>query len=119
MLSMRLHSQWMNVSPEKIFATGGAANDAALLQIMADVMNCRVLRIEVSKSAALGAALQAAHGWLAAAGKNPKWEKLIVGFTAPIPNSEIRPDKKAARVYDQLVEKYAGCEGEALDRLNP
>jgi len=32
MLSMRLHSQWMNVSPEKIFATGGASNDAALLQ---------------------------------------------------------------------------------------
>jgi len=28
-----------------------------------------VLRIEVSKSAALGAALQAAHGWLTAAGK--------------------------------------------------
>jgi xylulokinase len=119
MLSMRLHSQWMNVSPEKIFATGGAANDAALLQVMADVMNCRVLRIEVSKSAALGAALQAAHGWLAAAGKNPKWEKLIVGFTAPIPNSEIRPDKKAVRVYDKLIEKYAECEGEALDSLNP
>ena len=64
MLSMRLHSQWMQVAPEKIFATGGASNDRALLQVLADVMNCRVLRIEVSKSAALGAALQAAHGWL-------------------------------------------------------
>src|SRR5664279_1145280 len=29
MLSMRLHSQWMNVSPKKIYATGGAANDRA------------------------------------------------------------------------------------------
>ena len=75
MLSMRLHSQWMNVVPEKIFATGGASDNAALLQVMADVMNCRVLRIEVSKSAALGAALQAAHGWLTTADKNPKWEK--------------------------------------------
>jgi xylulokinase len=115
MLSMRLHSQWMNVSPEKIFATGGASNDLALLQVMADVMNCRVERIEVSKSAALGAALQAAHGWLAAAGKNPKWEKLVAGFTAPIPNSEIRPDKKAARIYDKLIEKYAACEVGALE----
>ena len=114
MLSMRLHSQWMNVSPEKIFATGGAANNAALLQVMADVMNCRVLRIEVSKSAALGAALQAAHGWLTVAGKNPKWEKLVAGFTAPIPDSEIRPNPKAVRVYDKLVEKYADCEREAL-----
>ena len=118
MLSMRLHSQWMNVSPEKIFATGGASNDAALLQVMADVMNCRVLRIEVSKSAALGAALQAAHGWLMATGKDPKWEKLVAGFTAPVPGSEIRPDKKTVKIYDQLLEKYARCEDEALDESN-
>ena len=117
MLSMRLHSQWMNVSPEKIYATGGASNDRALLQVLADVMNCRVLRIKVSKSAALGAALQAAHGWLAAAGKNPKWEKLVAGFTNPIANSEIRPDKKSARIYDQLVEKYAACENAALESI--
>jgi xylulokinase len=113
-LAMRLHSQWMQVAPEKIFATGGAASDRALLQIIADVMDCRVERIEVSKSAALGAALLAAHGWLAAAGKNPKWEKLIAGFTAPVPGSEVKPDKKAAKIYDRLLEKYALCESEAL-----
>ncbi|MDD5139480.1 MAG: FGGY-family carbohydrate kinase [Verrucomicrobiales bacterium] len=114
MMSMRLHSQWMNVSPEKIYATGGAADNAELLQIMADVMNCRVSRIEVSKSAALGAALLAAHGWLAAGDKNPKWEKLVAGFTAPVPDSEIRPNPKAVRIYDKLLEKYADCEREAL-----
>jgi xylulokinase len=118
MLSMRLHSQWMKVSTEKIFATGGASNNVALLQVMADVMNCCVERIEVSKGAALGAALQAAHGWLTAAGKNPKWKKLVAGFTAPIPGSEIRPDKKTARIYDDLIEKYAACENEALDNLH-
>jgi xylulokinase len=118
MMSMRLHSAWMEVSPEKIFVTGGASNDVVLLQVMADVMNCRVLRIEVSKSAALGAALMAAHGWLVAADKNPKWEKLVAGFSQPIPNSEIRPDKKTARIYDKLIEKYAACEGEAMDKLN-
>jgi len=117
MLSMRLHSQWMQVSPEKIFVTGGASNDRALLQVLADVMNCRVLRIEVSKSAALGAALMAAHGWLVAADKNPKWEKLVAGFAAPVPGSEIRPDKKAAKIYDKLVEKYAACECDALDAV--
>ena len=117
MLSMRLHSQWMQVAPGKIFATGGASNNRALLQILADVMNCRVLRIEVSKSAALGAALQAAHGFLAAAGKNPAWEKLVAGFTAPVPGSEIRPDKKAAKIYDRLLEKYGACESDALESL--
>jgi len=81
---------------------------------MADVLNCRVERIEVSKSAALGAALQAAYGWLVQAGKKPKWEKVVAGFTSPIPNSEIRPNPKAAKIYDQLVKKYAACEREAL-----
>jgi xylulokinase len=115
MLSMRLHSQWMLVAPEKILVTGGAANDRALLQVLADVMNCPVLRIEVSKSAALGAALQAAHGWLTETGKNPKWDKLVAPFTKPVSGSEILPDKKAAKVYDQMVEKYVVCESDAMD----
>ena len=115
MISMRLHSQWMQVLPEKILATGGAANNPQLLQVMADVMNCPVQRIEVPKSAALGAALVAAHGALEAGGKNPKWEKLAAGFTKPMAGSEIKPDKKTIKIYDKLVEKYAGCELDALD----
>ena len=118
MMSMRLHSEWMQVSPEQIYATGGASNDLALLQVMADVMNCRVLRIEISKSAALGAALIAAHGWLAATGQKPKWERLVSGFTAPVPGSEIHPDKKAAKIYDKLLGKYAACESEALEKIS-
>jgi xylulokinase len=114
MMSMRLHSQWMKVAPECIYATGGASQDSPILQVMADVMNCRVARIEVSKSAALGAALRAAHGWLVQAGEKPKWKKVVAGFTDPIPNSEIRPHPKAAKVYDKLIEKYARCEREVL-----
>jgi xylulokinase len=114
MMSMRLHSEWMQVSPEKIYATGGASNDLAFLQVMADVMNCRVERIEITKSAALGASLMAAHGWLDAAGKETKWEKLVAGFASPLPNSEIRPDKKTGKIYDKLLEKYAACESEAM-----
>jgi xylulokinase len=114
MLSMRLHSQWMQVAPETILVTGGASNDQALLQVLADVMNCRVLRIEISKSAALGAALQAAHGWLTAQGEGAKWEKLVAGFTTPVPGSEILPDKQAVKVYDKMLQKYAECEYEAM-----
>jgi len=114
MMSMRLHSQWMKVAPDCIYATGGASNDLALLRVMADVMNCHVLRIEVSKSAALGAALRAAHGWLVHSGEKPKWEEIVAGFTEPVPGSEIRPNPDAARVYDKLVEKYAACERKAL-----
>ena len=114
MMSMRLHSQWMKVAPDRIYATGGASNDLPLLQIMADVMNCRVLRIEISKSAALGAALRAAHGWLVHSAEKPKWEEIVAGFTEPVPGSEIRPNPAATRIYDKLVEKYAECERKAL-----
>jgi xylulokinase len=117
MMSMRLHSQWMKVAPGCIYATGGASQDSPILQVMADVMNCRVERIEISKSAALGAALRAAQGWLVHAGGKPKWEKVVAGFTDPVPNSEIRPNPKAAKVYDQLIEKYAYCEREALRQI--
>jgi xylulokinase len=118
MMTMRLHSQWMKVAPDRIFATGGASQNPPILQVMADVMNCRVERIEISKSAALGAALRAAQGWLVHAGEKPKWEKVVAGFTAPVPNSEIRPNPKATRVYDQLIKKYAACEREALKQID-
>jgi len=62
-----------------------------------------------------GAALQAAHGWLTATNKNPKWEKIIAGFTAPAAGGEIQPDKKAAKIYDKMLEKYAACESDALE----
>jgi xylulokinase len=117
MLSKRLHAQWMKVSPDCIYATGGASNDPALLRVMADVMNCPVRRIEVSKSAALGAALMATHGWLVQAGGKPEWETVVAGFTDPIPGSEVRPNPAAARVYDRLIEKYAACEREALRQV--
>ena len=117
MMSMRLHSQWMNISPKSILATGGASNDAALLRVMADVMNCRVERIAISKSAALGAALMAAHGWQTAEGMKPDWPKLVAGFTRPVPNSEIRPDKTATKIYNKLIEKYADCESTVLSSL--
>jgi xylulokinase len=114
-MSMKLHSQWMGVAPERILATGGASNDPQLLQIIADVMQCHVERIEVSKSAALGAALIAAYGFLVADGKNPKWEKIIAGYCRPIAKSEIKPDRKNARAYAVMLDKYAGCEADMLD----
>jgi len=114
MMSMRLHSQWMGVKPSKIYATGGASNNSAILQVMANVMNCPVLRIEVSKSAALGAALRAAQGYLAYAGKAPSWDKIVRGFSDPLPGSEIIPSRKDVKIYDKLIEKYAQRERDAL-----
>lgn len=114
MMSMRIHSGWMKIKPTQICATGGGSVNVPVLQIMADVMNCPVRRIEIAKSAALGAALRAAHGWLVHKGEKPKWPEVVAGFTDPIPGSEIKPNAKAAGVYNKLVEKYVKCEREAL-----
>jgi len=78
--------------------------------VMADVQKCPVYRFEVSKSAALGAALRAAHAWLAERGKAPSWEDVVRGFSDPVPGSRIDPDPAAAVVYDGLVRTYAECE---------
>ena len=114
MMSMRIHSQWMKVEPRQIYATGGASTNRAILQIMADVFDCPVVRIEVAKSAALGAALRAAHGWLAHSGKKPRWQDVVAGFTDPLPDTEVRPIAKLARAYSELIEKYARHEREVI-----
>jgi xylulokinase len=59
-LNMRLHSRWMEVNPERIFLTGGASKNDGIPQLVADVFQATVERLEVSNSAALGAALLAA-----------------------------------------------------------
>ena len=117
MMSMRLHARWMKTAPRQIFATGGASDNPVILQVMADVMNCPVLRVQVSKSAALGAALAATHGWLVENGKSTNWQKVIANFTAPIASSKIKPNKKATRIYDRLIATYAKRERATRESL--
>lgn len=113
MMAMRLHSGWMKVKPRRILATGGGSVSVPVLQVMADVLNCPVARIEISKSAALGAALRAAHATL----KPAKWKDICAGFTDPIPGSEIKPNKKAVAVYNKLIKTYAKAEQAALTAI--
>ena len=110
MMSMRIHSAWMGVRPTEIYATGGASANPEILQVMADVHGCPVRRFEVTNSAALGAALRAAHGYMLASGKGAAWEDVVAGFAEPVAGSTIAPNAAAGEVYDGLVEKYAACE---------
>ena len=56
-LNMRLQSQWMEVKPERLRLTGGASKNDGIAQLAADVFQAPVERLDVSNSAALGAAL--------------------------------------------------------------
>lgn len=104
MLSMRLHAGWMHLKPQRIYATGGVSHNDPILQILADVHNCEVMRIQVPKSTALGAALRAAYAYF---GKM-SWKEVVTGFTEPIP--AVRPEPRAVKIYNEMLPKYAAFE---------
>ena len=60
-LSMRRHSEWIGPAFTRLRVTGGASRSRGLRQILANVFQARVEAIAVADSAALGAAMRAAH----------------------------------------------------------
>jgi xylulokinase len=112
MMSMRLHANWMGISPSAIYATGGASVNTEILQVMADVHNCPVHQFKVTNSAALGAALRAAHAYGSGSGSSRTWSDVVAGFAEPEPDSVIAPQNAA--VYGDLMKKYADCEKTAI-----
>ncbi len=114
MMSMKLHSQWMGIQPTSIRATGGGAQEREILQVMANVMGCPVNQFEVSKTAALGAALRAAHAWQQAIGKPQSWSQIAKGFTDVVAAGEVRPVPAAVSVYSALLPHYAEFEARML-----
>ncbi len=114
MMSMRLHSEWMGERPSCIYATGGASNNAQILQIMANVHNTPVYRQETANGAGLGAALRAAHAWTLAEKGQADWMELAAPFTKPESHSATQPDPEAAALYEQLLPAFAAFEAESL-----
>lgn len=117
MMSMKLHSQWMGIKPTSIRATGGGAKEREILQVMADVMGCPVHQFEVSKTAALGAALRAAYSWCQAVGRPMTWTQLAAGFTDTVSTAGVQPFSESATVYAALLPFYAECEKKGLQSL--
>jgi xylulokinase len=83
MLSMAIHSRWMGVAVDTIYATGGAAANVEILRVMADVFGASVARVSVSNSAALGAALRALHADAAGAGEPLRWDEVVGQLEQP------------------------------------
>ena len=116
MMTMALHSRWMGVEVDTIHATGGAAANREILQVMADVFGADVYQFEVGNSAALGAALRAAEADAAARGHATAWEEVVRGLAEPIAASRIAPDAARLATYRDLIGIYAACEAHALGR---
>jgi xylulokinase len=112
-MAMALHSRWMAVTIDTILATGGAAANTQILQVMADVFGANVFRSTVTNSAALGAALRAWHGDRLASGTPLSWDAIVTGFEQP-PQEQIAPNRANHEIYRGLLPIYERCERHAL-----
>ena len=116
MAAMAIHSRWMGVKTETVYATGGAASNREILRILADVHNAEVYQFQVGKSAALGAALRACHAHRKADGVEVPWEEIVAGFAEPVKESRIAPDPARVALYREFQDLYRACENHALHR---
>lgn len=114
MLAMARHSRWMGVKVDCIHATGGAAVNRELLEVMADVFGAEVHRLRVANSACLGAALRAYHADLEADGRPAPWDEIVAGFVEPLGEPAIRPRPAYTALYADLARVHAACEAHAL-----
>lgn len=110
MMAMANHSQWMGGDVRVIHATGGAAANRDVLQIMADVFDADVYQFPVGNSACLGAALRAWHADAAASGEPVSWAEVVRDLAAPVASSRVTPDPSAARLDADLRQRYASTE---------
>jgi xylulokinase len=104
-LSIRVHSQWIG-NFETIRVTGGASRSTGILQTLANVFQARVETITVQDSAALGAAMIAAH----VVGKH-SYQSLSNGL-APA-TATFTPDPSTRATYRELLDIYLQLEAVA------
>lgn len=103
-LSIRAHSQWIG-SFDTLRVTGGASRSPGLLQTLADVFQATVETIAVPDSAALGAAMIAAH-----VGGGVSYASLAAQL-APA-SAKTLPNAANAKVYAEALVEYQRFEAQ-------
>lgn len=111
LMAMANHAARISSAPfDRIVATGGAAVNRAILQVMANVFGVDVYRLDVENSAALGAALRAYHADRLASGEPVSWKTVVSGFTDPKPGHRVSPNPRLVAMYAELRRDYASLE---------
>jgi len=112
-LAKRLHAESLGYCTTgtngRVFITGGASNNAGIVQILADVFNSSVFVQEIADSAALGGAFLAQYGY--EAGTKSFSELINVKY-----KMAARPNSDAAKIYDQLLERYRLLEDRIINK---
>jgi xylulokinase len=104
-MTMRLHSAWQQQKTRKVRVTGGASTSDGICQVIADVFDASVERLQVSDSGATGAAMRAAQ-----AGGAMDWASLSRVFCACDTSKTRKPIPANVAVYNLLIEQYAALE---------
>jgi xylulokinase len=99
-LNIRLHSQWMEVKTERIRLTGGASKNDGIAQLVADIFQAPIERLDVSNSAALGAAL------IAAAAGGHDLSTLRQVFCKASAGSSLSPNRALAETYQEALGNF-------------
>jgi xylulokinase len=102
-LSLRLHAAFIGEAVDTILVTGGASRNGAILRVLADVFQARIVPLAVaSNSSALGAALRAAQAF-----EGVPWPALFARFSAPDEARAVLPDPSTRAVYEDLGTQFA------------
>jgi xylulokinase len=118
-MAMFLHSGWAGLRPQTILVTAGGSENKGLLSVISHVFGAEVRAQEVKESAALGAAIRAAHAWLNHDKPVVTWRELWKAIVSAGTAQIVRPSAEAMRIYQArggLLEIYAACERFALGK---
>jgi len=116
-MAMHLHAGWTGPRPKCILVTAGGSENRGLLTVISQVFGAEVRSFEVKESAALGAAIRAAHVFLNDQGRSIEWQELYKTLVRPNTRAIIRPSPEAVEVYHRqngLLSHYQACERSAL-----
>jgi xylulokinase len=102
-LNLRLHAAFVGEAVDTILVTGGASQNPAILRILADVFQARIVPLAVGNSSALGAALRAAQAF-----EGQPWPTLFGKLCAPDETRAVLPDPSTQAVYEELGTRFAG-----------
>ncbi|MGI5923297.1 MAG: xylulokinase [Lentisphaeria bacterium] len=104
-MTMRLHSAWQQQKTKKVRVTGGASKSDGICQVLADVFDAGVERLQISDSGAQGAAMRATQG-----GGAMDWASLSRSFCACDAGKTRKPIPANVAIYNELINDYAALE---------
>ena len=121
-MAMYRHSGWTGRRPQSIIVTAGGSENRGLLKVISRVFGTEVRSFEIKESAALGAAIRAAHCCLNNTGSKISWNELIAPYLTQTAEDVITQSPAEVEIYHHkngLLRVYEACENFALGTGEP